>query len=165
MRRPTRSRPRETADELALLEAEAHARTESPAADAAFELAEGIARELADPHLLARAAISHWRGFQPYGASHLPLLEELLRILPASDSALRSQLLGRLATALYYQAPLERRSVLVDDAFEMAIRVGDPTAQASAVESRYWALWQPENLSTRLEEARAVERSGASLRT
>jgi hypothetical protein len=30
--------------ELALLEAEAHARTESPAADAAFELAEGIAR-------------------------------------------------------------------------------------------------------------------------
>ncbi len=149
--------------ELALLEAEAHARTENPAADAAFELAETIARELADPDLLARAVISHFRGFQPYETRHVPILEELLRILPASDSALRSQLLGRLATALYYQAPFERRSVLADEAFEMAIRVGDPTAQASAVESRYWALWRPENLSMRLEEARAVERSGREL--
>lgn len=149
--------------ELALLEAEAHARTESPAADAAFEVAETIARELADPDLLARAVVSHFRGFQPYEARHVPILEELLRALPASDSALRSQLLGRFATALYYQAPFERRSALAGAAFEMAIRVGDPVAEASAIESRYWALWRPENLSTRLEEARAVERSGREL--
>ncbi|MCC6642881.1 MAG: hypothetical protein IT386_17105, partial [Deltaproteobacteria bacterium] len=45
----------------------------------------------------------------------------------------------------------------------MASCLGDTTAQASAIESRYWALWRPENLSTRLEEARAVERSGREL--
>ena len=89
----------------------------------AFTAAAGIARELGDAELLARAAIGYedacWRpGFTDQGA--VELLEEAAAALGEGSAELRVGLLGGLARALDFQGDHERGAVVRTSAVEMA---------------------------------------------
>src|SRR3972149_2495261 len=72
------------------------------------------------------------------------------RRLGEGESALKAMALGRLAGALYFTGSRERREVLTRESLEMARRVGDSAALASALVFRHQALWDPEDVEERL---------------
>ncbi len=108
-----------------------------------------VGRRLGDEALLAQAALAS----APLGLAtaladeqHLiPLLEEALEHLPASDGDLRARLLARLAAALYWSAPAERREPLALEAIDMARRLGDPATLALVLSDAHLATWDPDS--------------------
>ena len=108
-----------------------------------------VGRRLGDEALLAQAALAS----APPGLAtaladeqHLiPLLEEALERLPASDGDLRARLLARLAAALYWSAPAERRESLALEAIDMARRLGDPATLALVLSDAHLATWDPDS--------------------
>lgn len=124
-----------------------------------FQQAAGIARGLATPQLLARAAIGYARGLGGFlhvvraDQSIIALLEEALDALEEPDSDMRVRLLARLAVELYYADQADRRVALSKEAIEMARRVGDPGSLLVALYSRHWAACGPETLGERLANA------------
>lgn len=107
------------------------------------------ARALGDAELLARAALAA----APWGMataladeeSLIPLLDEALALQEPTDSALRAQLLARLAAARYWSSPTARRTALVDEAIAMARRVGDPGTLAFVLSEAHRATWDPDS--------------------
>jgi hypothetical protein len=98
-----------------------------PAGHAACLEAAVLARSLAAPDLLARAAIEYGGAFT-FGrtdAALVALLEEALRALPAADSPLRARLLARLAAALQPALEPAQPIAIARQAIEMARRLGD----------------------------------------
>jgi class 3 adenylate cyclase len=144
--------------ELLLALGEARDRAGQPQdARESFLLAAGLARTLEAAELLARAALSfvgRGVGIVQVGKVDRELIgltEEALAGLGEQDNALRSRLLGRLATELYFLPGSEaRREELSRDAVEMARRLGDPTTLADALRARHIAVWGPENAEERL---------------
>jgi len=111
-------------------------------ARAAFTAAAGIARELADAGLLARAAIGYeeasWRpGLADQDA--VALLEEAAATLGNEDCGLRVGLLSGLARALELQGLRERGAVVRNSAIDMARRLDDRTGLAGALMRSYWS--------------------------
>jgi tetratricopeptide (TPR) repeat protein len=97
---------------------------------AAYDAATVAARTLADGVLLARAALGR-AGLFTVGAmdeENVARLEEALRHLPPDDSCERSQVLCRLAIELYWGGDRTRMEAFATDGFEMARRLGDPSA-------------------------------------
>jgi tetratricopeptide (TPR) repeat protein len=86
-----------------------------------------IARELADPERMARAALTYGRVFV-FGSVDsvlVGMLEGALEALPAGDSRLRARLLGRLAGALQPSAHLEDAILVAREAIRTARSLGD----------------------------------------
>jgi len=81
------------------------------------------------------------------------LLEEALRVLSDRDSALRAQILARLAVELYFSDSAERRVTLSTQAVDMARRVGDTATVAYALNARHFALWDSPDVAERLAVA------------
>jgi tetratricopeptide (TPR) repeat protein len=92
------------------------------------------------------------------------LLEAALHALGDQDSALRAQLLARLAVELYFSDSAERRVALSTQAVDMARRVGDTATLAYVVNARHFALWDSPDVAERLavatEGVELAERAG-----
>ncbi len=137
------------------------------AAEEAFVGASSFAREREDAGLLARAALGRGGlGVALVGADPeiVAALEEALDALGGDDPALRSQLLGRLATELYYADDPTRRGALSGEALALARASGDDAVLARALNARRAALWDGDHLDERLamatEMIEAAERAG-----
>ena len=108
----------------------------------AFSAGAGIARELADGRLLARAAIGYedacWRpGMADQGAAEL--LEEAAAALGDERSELRVGLLGGLARALDFQGEHGRAAIVRDNAVAMARQLDDRAGLATTLMRAYWS--------------------------
>ncbi len=121
-----------------------------------FQRAATIARKLAAPEQLARAAMGFSRPMRIaiLDPAVVQMLEDALQALGESDSALRARTMARLCWALC-SAPdsLPRRLALSEDAVQIARRVTNPLTLAWALHDRHWALWRPENLEDRIATA------------
>jgi DNA-binding SARP family transcriptional activator len=152
---------------LSLGEAELRAGDGEAAKELFFEAAE-IARRLALPRELARAAVGYG-GQMVFGragsdARLVPLLEEGLAALGVDDVELRARLLARLAGALRDEHSRGRRDALSKEAVELARGTGNATALAYALNGRAAAIIAPDTVAEVLAlgtELRAVgERAG-----
>jgi DNA-binding CsgD family transcriptional regulator len=109
--------------------------------------AAGIARELGDGELLARAAVRFeetcWRPVM-HDQGARPLLEEALAALAGQDSTLRVGLLAGLARTLLLEGDLPRGKVVRESAIAMARRIDDRRGLATGLMRAglmraYWA--------------------------
>lgn len=136
-----------------------------------FLTAAALAGELDDPRLLARAVLGFGGGLYrdwhatrgAYGDRLVELLERALAGVGEEDSHLRVRLLGHLAEELTWSGLDERRDRLSREAVEMARRLGDPAALASALCSRCLSAWSPESLAERLQSTAEIVRLAAEL--
>jgi DNA-binding CsgD family transcriptional regulator len=108
----------------------------------AFRSAAGIARELGDAELLARAATGYeeacWRpGIADEGA--VELLEEAAVALGEQNSSLRVGLLAGLARALDFQGDHERGAIVRTRAVDMARGLEDRAGLATVLMRSYWS--------------------------
>ncbi|MGH9164541.1 MAG: ATP-binding protein [Acidimicrobiales bacterium] len=148
--------------ELLLQLGEAVARSgPSGASRVAFVEAAGIARQLGDAQLLARAALGAGGRFISLGSASVDtelvrLLEEALAALDGAENALRATLLARLSLALFFDADEARRAALSTEALAMARRIGDPSAEIAALQSLYWLRSRPHDLPSRLTIASEI---------
>ncbi|MFE3602634.1 BTAD domain-containing putative transcriptional regulator [Streptomyces sp. NPDC059142] len=136
----------------------------------ALDRAIGIARELADPEALARAATVHtietFTPIREYGSSHdtvLTALRDAVRLLPREDAPLRCLALAALAAERYFAgagepdgAPgspgadgLVAKARLSAEAVEMARRLGDDSLLLRALHLRHQAVRHPDTLAER----------------
>ena len=138
---------------LALGEAELRAGERDASRQTLLRVAE-LARAIPSPELLARAAM----GFAPglfaievgvVDPELIGLLEESLAALGPGDSALRSQVLARLATALVWSDSERRCDTLSLEALEAARRLGDPATLGLALIARHGVSWSPQRLAER----------------
>lgn len=134
--------PQERAEVLLELGTANHRAGKAVDALEAFRQAAGIARELADSDLLARAAIGYedacWRpGMVDQGA--VELLEEATAVAGDESSELRVGLLGGLARALDFQGDHERAAVVRRSAVDMARRLEDRVGLATVLMRAYWS--------------------------
>ncbi|HSI80124.1 MAG TPA: BTAD domain-containing putative transcriptional regulator, partial [Solirubrobacterales bacterium] len=144
---------------LALAEARLHAGNEEESKAMSLTAAE-IARRIGASEALGRAALSYG-GVTVWSAARadprlIPLLEEALASLPASDSSLRAKLIARLACAVRDQPDRDRRLPLSDEAVAMARRLGDPRTLAYVLDGRCIILTDPGSMERFTESAREV---------
>src|SRR5262249_33228967 len=121
-----------------------------------FEEAVVLAERLGDPELLARAALGlagPGGGQAPLNWANVPLLERALAALGDGDSALRAQVMARLAGVRTYAGTPEGTEPLARAAIEMARRVGDPRALAYVLSATPWAIGGPDDVAERLMRA------------
>jgi len=148
---------------LALGAAQSRAGEAARARETFFEAAD-LARRIGEAELRAHAALGFGGGLEASEVSghvdetSVRLLQEAIAALPTGDSALRARLLGRLAAATYWSAPLQQRDALSQEAIEMARRLGDPGVLVASLSSRRYALWSPENIDERLRDTREILR-------
>ena len=143
--------------ELLLALADAQSRAgDNPAARETFLRTAELARGAGLPALLARAAAGYGGRFLWTHAvadeQLVPLLEDALAGLSADDTALRVQLLSRLAAALRHAPSRERREQLGDEALRIARESADPPTLAYALAAASAALIAPYNARARLAE-------------
>ena len=80
-------------------------------------------------------------------------LEEALAVIPEGDAPVRARLLGQLATALYWSADGGRVRELVEESRSTAARAPRRSNHAHTLAARYVALWSPDTLTERLQQA------------
>jgi tetratricopeptide (TPR) repeat protein len=122
-----------------------------------------VADKLGDATALARAALGFCgpHRFELATAVTAPvadLLQRALATLSDDDSALRAQLMGRLAAAIAYRGVEDRRPQLACRALEMARRVADKETLADVLASSLWAIRGPDGLHESLAMARELGR-------
>jgi class 3 adenylate cyclase/tetratricopeptide (TPR) repeat protein len=127
-----------------------------PASRKTFLEAAGVARRLGDREQLGRAALGYPTGLGGgvvrvgvVDATLVSLLEEAALALEPDDSAVRVQVVARLAMELYFSGSPRSRE-LSTVALEMARRVSDQRALAAALNARHYAEWGPDDLIERL---------------
>ncbi len=147
---------------LALGEAQAR-QGDDVRAKATFLCAADVARAAGESELLARGTAGYGGRFLwSHGLTDdrlVPLLEEGISVVGTADSALRVRLLSRLAAALRHGPTRARREVLMEEAIQMARRIGDPVTIASALAAAESALHAPHTVETRLANAGEMVRS------
>lgn len=121
----------------------------------AFLEAGDLAERLGDAPRLSRAALGYCGPprFEPATEQSQPvaaLLERALAASPGADGGERARVTGRLAAALTFPGPAERRNELASSGLEMARRSGDKEALADVIASTYFATRGPDNLDARL---------------
>jgi DNA-binding SARP family transcriptional activator/tetratricopeptide (TPR) repeat protein len=135
-------------------------------ARASFRSAARLARELHAPEPLAWAALGlagrYWET-HAMDATLTEVLEEALEELGASESALRTRVMGRLAEVLHFSGQTERALELSEEAVASARRLQDPTAIAVALTARHVALLHIEHLEERLRVSAEVLELAASM--
>src|SRR5262245_62145174 len=120
--------------------------------------AAGIAERLGDPELFARAALGAADPIigmtlifeDERDESGIALLERALADLDDRDSALRAQVMGKLAPLLTLTTHAQSAAALALAAIEMARRVGDRGVLAYVLDATPYATWGPDNLDERL---------------
>ncbi|GAB3258051.1 BTAD domain-containing putative transcriptional regulator [Nocardioides dilutus] len=126
----------------------------------AVEAAIGVADEVGDVELLARAGTGLTRGAlwqsPRHGDQHVVVVDALRRALarlPDEDSELRARVLLAMSTELYYVVTPEEREGLADAGLEMARRLGDAELLVHACE--VWAVgaWRAATARRRVEVA------------
>jgi tetratricopeptide (TPR) repeat protein len=125
----------------------------APGVRETFLRAAGLARETGSAEQLAHAAVGFSGRYPEAGVidrAGIVLLEDALRALPQADSALRVEVLARLAVCLHFARQEERADAMSAEALAMARRVGDAHALVSALESRHDALLHVADLEERL---------------
>ena len=126
---------------------------------------------LARADRLAQAALGAGGRFYAPGATDLPeieVLDEALAELPAGDSALRVRLLARQAENLASAEPAARARELANEAIDMARRLGEPAALATALMGLHAALLHADHAQQRrrlAEEALAMARELGEVET
>jgi DNA-binding SARP family transcriptional activator len=134
---------------LRLGEADARA-GDTPAAKRAFLESARIARDLALPRELARAAAGYSGRIVWARAGDddwlVPLLNEGLAALGDEDVELRVRLLARLAGALRDEHSRDRRDGLSSEAVELARRAGNAAALAHALDGRAAVIVAPDTV-------------------
>lgn len=124
------------------------------------EAAIGVADEVGDVRLLARAATGLTRGAlwqsPRHGDQHDVVVDALRRALaglPEEDSELRCRVLLAMPTELYYRVGHEEREALADAGLAMARRLDDPELLVHACE--LWAVgaWRPATARARVDIA------------
>jgi DNA-binding CsgD family transcriptional regulator len=86
------------------------------------------------------------------------LLQDALDVTPDDAHATRARLASRLAQALYYVGPDERRAAATAAALEAAHAAADPEVLAEALVARRDLLYGPEGLTERLAIAQELVR-------
>lgn len=109
---------------------------------AACEAAADTARGAAAPEVVAMAALAYGSVFRfaTVDPRLIRLLESALELLPEGDSALRAQLLARLAAARQPDPEPARPIALARSAIAMAERVGDVRVRAATLRAGCSAL-------------------------
>ena len=118
-----------------------------------FEKAALMAPELGDARFLARAVLGCGSLPETPGVVNSKLIKQLelaIGLLGDCDNAWRARLLGRLAEALQWSAPDNRRGQLAKEAVDLARRVGDPTTLVEVLYRMYVANLGPDTASERL---------------
>jgi tetratricopeptide (TPR) repeat protein len=117
-----------------------------------------LAERLGDPNLFARAAlvlegpsVGIMAGVED--AARIGLLERALALLGDRDSALRAQVMGRLAGLRTYAGDPAGKDLLGRAAVEMARRIGDARALAYVLGTTPWSIGSPDDLVERLARA------------
>ena len=127
---------------------------------ATFRQAAAEARRLADPRLLAHAALGFEDALLPSGLpragvgdTSILLLEEAFGALAEADGPLRARVLAALARALYFAGVRDRSTALSEQAVALARRAGDPAALAYALAVLRISIWGPDHAAERLAVA------------
>ncbi len=133
----------------ALSTAAAHARTHSLAGPLVHAL-------LGQVECVSRAGLAIAAGLDAAGP--VALLEEALTVVEVRDSALRAQVLARLALEQYMAGGDDQQGgrSLGRAALAMARRVGDPLTLATVLHAVHKTLWEPEDLAVRLQLTREI---------
>ena len=162
---------------IALSEAQNRA-GDTELANANFERAAAVARDLGDAGRLAAAALRagplSYLGIVRANEQQVQLLEEARAALPESeDSYLRAMVTARLGLVIIYAsdvpAPgtLTRSLALSNEAVAMTRRLGDRVALGYALNARMHALWgikvAPERLATGMELGEIADDTGDEL--
>jgi eukaryotic-like serine/threonine-protein kinase len=144
---------------LALGHAQVRAGEAAAGKDTFLQAAE-IARRLALPEELARAALGYGGRFawaRAGGDQRLvPLLREALALANGLEVPLRARLIGRLAAALGDEPEGDERAKLSEEAVAMARRVEDGPTLAYTLVARFSAIWSPTTVHERLAIASEV---------
>jgi DNA-binding CsgD family transcriptional regulator len=116
-----------------------------------------VANRLGLPDILAQAALAYeqteWR-FRLYpDPPSGQLLEEALREVPPTDTALRARLVGALARALLYAGAEAEARAQAAEAIAMARRVGNPAVLATNISHLFNSFWGPESTEELLHSA------------
>ncbi len=112
-----------------------------------------VARNVEIPELLAASALGYGKHTQAIGISDrilVGLLEDALQKLGPAETALRVDVMTRLALELYYSDDVDRREQLSAEAVELARRIEDPEALSYAIEAAASATGGPDNPDERL---------------
>jgi hypothetical protein len=116
-----------------------------------------VAERLGDSELFGRAALAATGPLIGVtlilalgDESGVALLERALAALDDRDSALRAQVMGKLAALLTLTARPQAAASLARAAVEMARRIGDRDALAYVLDVTPYAIWGPDNLDERL---------------
>jgi len=141
--------------ELLLALADAQGRAgRGPAAKSTYLRVADLARSSRLADMLARAAIGYGGRFLWAHALTdewlVSLLEDGLSAVGKTDSALRVQLLGRLAAALRHGPSRERRERICEETIAIARRIDDPGTLAYALAAAEAALHAPHTAQRRL---------------
>ncbi len=157
---------------LLLGQGTAQSRAGRPDARATFEQAIAAARSIGAHETFARAALAAGPFALAPGIvdeAHVALLVEALDRIGPEDDPLRVRLLSSLARALYWSDSAPRRVALVEEALDMAHRLGDDATLAFALSSAQLATCGPDNTEQGLEWLRTLfalsERAGESTLT
>ncbi|GAB7004035.1 hypothetical protein JCM18899A_15070 [Nocardioides sp. AN3] len=107
-----------------------------------------VAEQMCDAEAVARAAASAtqsslWRSAPPGEVNEkvVAALEGSLERLPDGDGELRCRTMLALANELFERAPFAERAALVDEATDMARRIGEPRLIIDACLVGFVALW------------------------
>ena len=131
----------------------AESRQGEPAARGTFEQAADLARRHGMPENLGHAALGFASRYTEAGVVDVPgiaLLREAIDALGTGASALRAELMARLADNLHFAPERDETAALSDAALVIAREVGDTHALVAALESRHAALLHIEHLDERL---------------
>ncbi len=139
---------------------EAQRQTGVPAYRETLLEAAGIASELRDAGLAARAALANNRGFVSrlgaVDAERVGAIERALELDDPPQPARHARLLSLLAKELAFEPDRARRTALGDEAVALARQTSDPRTLATAIESSVYAAWAPDNLARRSEQVREL---------
>lgn len=140
---------------------EAQRQTGVPAYRESLLEASGIASELKDVELAARAALANSRGFSSrVGKIDLERVTAIERALELDDPpqpARHARLLAVLALELGFEPDHRRRWALADEAVALARKTGDPATLAAVLSNTFYAYWAPDTLAKRAEHVRELK--------
>ena len=128
-----------------------------------------LAKEAGEPAAIAAAALvfaGRLPGFGAivYDAEVVSELEQALALLPSSATALRAQVMARLAEELAHSPCRSAERSLGQQAIELARGVGDPAVLATVLRTTQWSVWTPDDVERRRQLAPEIvalaERTG-----
>jgi class 3 adenylate cyclase len=122
--------------------------------------ASGIASELHDAELAARAALANSRGwtsgFGEVDVERIAAIERALELDNPPQPHRRARLLSLLAVELTFAPEHARRWALADEAIALARQAGDARTLAVVLEDSGYACWAPDTLAKRAEYVREL---------